>query len=82
MNVTTVGIDLAKNVFSVHGVDAHGKPVLKNNQMGSASQLFSFMHHQRFAGDLDKPGGCEGCFDPVQISAENFLQFGVGNVAG
>ena len=29
MNVTTVGIDLAKNVFSVHGADAHGKVVLK-----------------------------------------------------
>jgi transposase len=29
MNVTTVGIDLAKNVFSVHGVDSHGKAVLK-----------------------------------------------------
>ena len=29
MNITTVGIDLAKNVFSVHGVDAHGKAVLK-----------------------------------------------------
>lgn len=29
MNVTTVGIDLAKNVFSVHGVDTHGKVVLK-----------------------------------------------------
>jgi transposase len=29
MNVTTAGIDLAKNVFSVHGVDTHGKPVLK-----------------------------------------------------
>lgn len=29
MNVTTVGIDLAKNVFSVHGVDQHGKVVLK-----------------------------------------------------
>jgi transposase len=29
MNITTVGIDLAKNVFSVHGVDAHGKTVLK-----------------------------------------------------
>ena len=25
--ITTVGIDLAKNVFSVHGVDAHGKTV-------------------------------------------------------
>ena len=23
--ITAVGIDLAKNVFSVHGVDAHGK---------------------------------------------------------
>ena len=29
MNVTTVGIDLARNVFSVHGVDARGKVVLK-----------------------------------------------------
>jgi hypothetical protein len=26
--ITTVGIDLAKSVFSVHGVDAHGHPVL------------------------------------------------------
>ena len=29
MNITTAGIDLAKNVFSVHGVDLHGKVVLK-----------------------------------------------------
>ena len=29
MNVTTVGLDLAKSVFQVHGVDLHGKPVLK-----------------------------------------------------
>ena len=27
--VTTVGIDLAKNVFSLHGVDANGKVGLK-----------------------------------------------------
>lgn len=27
--VTTVGIDLAKNVFSLHGVNAAGKPVLR-----------------------------------------------------
>ena len=26
--VTTIGIDLAKNSFSVYGVDAKGKPVL------------------------------------------------------
>jgi transposase len=29
MNITTVGIDLAKNVFQVHGVDAGGKVVLR-----------------------------------------------------
>jgi transposase len=28
MNITTVGIDLAKNVFQVHGVDARGKVAL------------------------------------------------------
>ena len=27
--ITTVGIDLAKSVFSVHGVDAYGKAVLR-----------------------------------------------------
>jgi hypothetical protein len=27
MQVTTVGIDLAKNVFCVHGCDANGKAV-------------------------------------------------------
>jgi len=29
MNITTVGIDLAKNVLQVHGVDARGKVVLR-----------------------------------------------------
>ena len=29
MNVTTIGLDLAKTVFQVHGVDAHGKVVLQ-----------------------------------------------------
>lgn len=39
MKITTVGIDLAKNVFQVHGVDEHGKAVLrkqiKRGQMAS-----------------------------------------------
>jgi transposase len=30
-NVTTVGIDLAKNVFSLHGVDASGAVVLRKS---------------------------------------------------
>ena len=29
MQVTTVGLDLAKNVFQLHGVDAHGRTVLR-----------------------------------------------------
>ena len=29
MKVTTIGIDLAKNVFQVHGVNERGKPVLR-----------------------------------------------------
>jgi transposase len=29
MKITTIGIDLAKEVFQIHGVDAHGKTVLR-----------------------------------------------------
>lgn len=39
MKVTTIGIDLAKNVFQVHGVDEHGRAVfnkpLKRNQIAA-----------------------------------------------
>ena len=27
--ITTLGIDLAKNIYQLHGVDRHGKPILK-----------------------------------------------------
>jgi transposase len=30
MQVTTVGLDLAKRVFQVHAVDAHGRVVVRN----------------------------------------------------
>jgi len=29
MNITTIGLDVAKNVFQVHGVDGHGNTVLR-----------------------------------------------------
>jgi hypothetical protein len=29
MQITTIGIDLAKNVFQVHGVDQRGEAVLR-----------------------------------------------------
>ncbi|MFC7518548.1 hypothetical protein ACFQUU_26400 [Herbaspirillum sp. GCM10030257] len=34
MNITTIGIDLAKNVFAVHGVDEREKPVLRRTLRG------------------------------------------------
>jgi hypothetical protein len=32
MKVTTVGIDLAKNVFQLHGVNEYGKTVIKSKR--------------------------------------------------
>lgn len=29
MKIATIGIDLAKNVFQIHGVDEHGHVVLR-----------------------------------------------------
>lgn len=31
MKVTTIGIDLAKNIFQIHGADKNGKPVLRKS---------------------------------------------------
>lgn len=40
MNVTTIGIDLAKNVFQVHGANEYGKPVLRKQL--KRSQVLEF----------------------------------------
>jgi transposase len=29
MKITTIGIDLAKTIFQVHGVDQHGKTIVR-----------------------------------------------------
>lgn len=43
MKITTVGIDLAKNVFQVHGVNEHGKVVLKK-QLKRGQMAMFFTH--------------------------------------
>ena len=44
MTITTVGIDLAKNVFQLHGVDQHGKTALKKKlKRDQLSTFFSNM---------------------------------------
>jgi transposase len=36
MQLTTVGLDIAKSVFQVHGVDRHGKVVLRKSRHAPA----------------------------------------------
>lgn len=48
--ITTVGIDLAKSVFSLHGVDTAGRMVLRRDQLGA-----------RVAGLLPCLIGMEAC---------------------
>ena len=44
MNVTTIGIDLAKNTFSLHGVDSRGKTVFRKTL--SRAKLMPFLAQQ------------------------------------
>ena len=43
MKIRTIGLDLAKNVFQVHGVDEHGRPVLKRAL--KRHQVLAFFTH-------------------------------------
>jgi hypothetical protein len=43
MQVTTIGLDIAKNTFQVHGIDRHGQPVLKRKL--SRGRVLEFLRH-------------------------------------
>jgi transposase len=38
MQITTVGLDIAKNVFQVHGIDAAEKVVVFESNFGAANR--------------------------------------------
>ena len=40
MKITTIGIDLAKNVFQLHGVDERGKVVLRKQLRRDQMAIF------------------------------------------
>ncbi len=42
MKVTTVGLDLAKNVFQVHGIDSTGKVIVRRSLR--RRQMIPFMN--------------------------------------
>jgi transposase len=54
MNITTIGLSIAKNVFKVYGVDANGKVVLRKQL--KRSQVLAF-----FANLLPCRIGLEAC---------------------
>lgn len=42
MKITTIGIDLAKEVFQIHGVDEYGKAVLRKQlRRGQMTEFFA-----------------------------------------
>ena len=49
MDVTTIGLDLSKNVFQVHGVDDEGSPHSIPSDLSSISQNLDQRHHVLFA---------------------------------
>jgi transposase len=56
MQVTTIGLDIAKNVFQVHGVDAHGRVVLRK-RLARGSVLGFFANLPRCLIGLEAGGG-------------------------
>ena len=59
MAIVTVGIDLAKNVFAVHGVNESGKAELVRPEVPRAKLLELIAH-------LNRPGFHGGCLVKVK----------------
>jgi hypothetical protein len=57
MKTTTVDIDLAKNVFQVHGVNDRGKAVLKKQL--KRDKVAEFFVNRRTTNDSSRPRLCE-----------------------
>src|ERR671918_193874 len=56
MQVTTIGLDIAKNVFQVHGVDARGRVVLRK-RLARGKVLAWFANLPRSRVGLEACGG-------------------------
>ena len=59
MTIITIGIDLAKNIFAVHGVNESGKPELVKSRV-SRDQLLPTGIRARFDGPIAVPRAAGG----------------------
>ena len=57
MHITTLGIDVAKNVFQLHGVDARGRAVLSRR----VKRESVVPHGGESAALRDRDGGVREC---------------------
>ncbi len=60
MNSTTIGLDIAKNVFQLHGVDQRGKAVL-HKQLKRGQVLADFANFPPCLVGLEACGGAHYC---------------------
>src|SRR5919106_6757210 len=56
MQITTVGLDIAKNVFQVHGIDQRGKVILRQ-RLARAKVLAFFANLRRCLIGMEACGG-------------------------
>jgi len=61
MNTTTIGLDIAKAVFQVHGIDARGQTTLRKRLR--RAQLITFFANQTV------PGGDRGLLERPSLGA-------------
>jgi len=67
MKVTTLGIDLAKNVFQLHGVNEFGKPVIKK-QIRREQMTEFFVNLSDRRRSLHTKSGCMAAIETFKPS--------------
>jgi len=70
MKITTIGTDLAKNVFQLHGVDAQGMTVLQK-QLPRSKILTYFANLPPFCIGIEACGGAHYCARKLRICGHN-----------
>jgi transposase len=57
MKITTIGLDLAKNVFQVHGSNSHGAPLLRKQlRRAQMAEFFAVTDRRNGATDVRRNG--------------------------
>ena len=78
MNIITAGIDLAKNVFAVYGVDDNGKPVLVKPKVARADLLPLITQLPPCLIGMEACTGAQRKIEGLRAFAQSLLTAGLG----